>query len=123
VGCLPLCIGFGAAAEAMRQRGMAAVRTSTLTLRNQAYEGLTRIPGLRLASAPPGPTATALVAAYLPDTVDSAAFRGALRLKHQVIVKMAEKRWFNGFRLSPHIFNDAEDIDRALAAIRNELAG
>jgi selenocysteine lyase/cysteine desulfurase len=45
-----------------------------------------------------------------------------LRTNHQVIVKMAEKRWFNGIRLSPHIFNDEEDVDRALSAIRQELA-
>jgi len=122
VGCLPLCIGLGAAAEAARRRGMASVQARTVALRNRAYEGLARIPGLRLASVPPGPTATALVAAYLPDTVDSSAFRGALRTNHQVIVKMAEKRWFNGIRLSPHIFNDEEDVDRALRAIRQELA-
>jgi len=71
---------------------------------------------------PPGPAATALVAAYLPDGVDSSALRGALRTNHKVIVKMAEKRWFNGIRLSPHIFNDEEDVDRALRAIRQELA-
>lgn len=122
VGCLPLCIGLGAAAEAARKRGMASIHARTLALRNRAYEGLARIPGLRLASVPPGPGATALVAAFLPETVDSFAFRAALRTNHQVIVKMAEKRWFNGIRLSPHIFNDEEDVDRALRAIRQELA-
>ena len=123
VGCLPLCIGLGAAAEAARRRGMASIHARTLALRNRAYDGLARIHGLRLASVPPGgPAATALVAAYLPDAIDSAAFRAAMRTKHQIIVKMAEKRWFNGFRLSPHIFNDEDDVDRALRAIRLELA-
>lgn len=122
VGCLPLVIGLGAAAEAMRRRGMASVETRTLALRNQACEGLARIPRLRLASAVGGPMATALVAAYLPPEVDSRAFRDRLRIEHGVIVKMAEKRWFNGIRLSPHIFNDEADVDRALHAIRLELA-
>jgi selenocysteine lyase/cysteine desulfurase len=36
VGCLPLCIGLGAAAEAARKRGMAAVHARTLALRNRA---------------------------------------------------------------------------------------
>ncbi|HWI87331.1 MAG TPA: hypothetical protein VNT42_13545 [Sphingomonas sp.] len=101
---------------------MASVHTRTLALRNRAYEGLARIPGLRLASVPPGPGATALVAAFLPAAVDSFALRAALRTNHQVIVKMVEKRWFNGIRLSPHIFNDEEDVDRALRAVRQELA-
>jgi selenocysteine lyase/cysteine desulfurase len=121
VGCLPLAIGLGAAAEAMSKRGMPSVQARTLALRNQAYEGLTRIPRVRLASAAPGPIATALVAAYLPRDVDSFAFRDSLRIKHGVIVKMAEKRWFNGFRLSPHIFNTEADVDHALWAIRREL--
>lgn len=122
VGCLPLAIGLGAAAEAMGRRGMAAVAAHNLALRNLAYEELARTPRLRLASAGPGPMATALVAAYLPDGIDSKAFRLNLLQRHRVVVKMAEKRWFNGFRLSPHLFNDAADVERALHAIRSELA-
>jgi selenocysteine lyase/cysteine desulfurase len=34
---------------------------------------------------------------------------------------MAEKRWFNGIRFSPHIFNDETQVDAALAALRSEL--
>jgi len=123
VGCLPLAIGIGAAAEAMKRRGPAAVAAHNLALRNRAYEGLARMPRLKMASAPPGhPMATALVAAHLPDTIDSHAFREAMHDRHKVVVKQAEKRWFNGFRLSPHLFNTEADIDRALAAIRAELA-
>jgi selenocysteine lyase/cysteine desulfurase len=123
VGCLPLAIGLGAAAEAMQARGMAAVAGRNLALRNRLYEGLARIPRLRMASAPPGdPMATAMVAAYLPAEVDSAAFRAAMLERHNLVVKMAEKRWFNGFRLSPHLFNTEAEVERALAAIRTELA-
>lgn len=122
VGCLPLAIGLGAAAEAMRLRGMASVQARVLALRNQAYDGLSRIPRLRAHSSGPGPMATSLVAFRLPDEVDSRAFRDVLRSRHDVIVKMAEKRWLNGVRLSPHVFNDEADIDRAVRAIRLELA-
>ncbi len=123
VGCLPLAIGLGAAAEAMRRRGVAAVEAHNLGLRNQAHAGLGRIPRLRLASAPPGdPMGTALVAAYLPPEIDSKVFRETLLARHGVVVKMAEKRWFNGFRLSPHLFNGEADIAHALRAIRSVLA-
>lgn len=122
VGCLPLAIGLGAAAAAMRQRGVEKVAAHNMALRDRAYEGLARIPGLTLASAPPGhPMGTALVAARLPDRLDSNLFRQAMHDRHRVVVKMAEKRWFNGFRLSPHLFNTEADVDRALAAIRTEL--
>jgi selenocysteine lyase/cysteine desulfurase len=36
-------------------------------------------------------------------------------------IKMAEKRWFNGIRLSPHIFNDEEQVEMVLAALQSEL--
>jgi selenocysteine lyase/cysteine desulfurase len=123
VGCLPLAIGLGAAAEAMRKRGVERVAAHNMALRDRAYEGLARLPGLKLASAPPGhPMGTALVAARLPDRLDSNLFRQAMHDRHRVVVKMAEKRWFNGFRLSPHLFNTEADVDRALAAIRTELS-
>lgn len=122
VGCLPLAIGLGAAAEAMRKRGMERVAAHNIALRDRAYEGLARLPELKLASAPPNhPMGTALVAARLPDRLDSNLFRQAMHDRHKVVVKMAEKRWFNGFRLSPHLFNTEADIDRAVAAIGTEL--
>ena len=121
VGCLPLAVGLGVAAEAMRERGMQRVTAHNMALRNRGYEGLARL-GLKLASAPPGhPIGTALVAAYLPKGLDSNAFRQAMHDRHKVVVKMAETRWFNGFRLSPHLFNTEDDVDRALVAIRTEL--
>lgn len=120
-GCLPLAIGLGGAIETVRARGQAAVTTHSVNLRNRAYEGLRAMPMLSLASVAPGPRATAMVAARLPDRIDSADFRTALLERHGVVVKMVEKRWFNGIRLSPHVFNTESDIERALRAIAQEL--
>ncbi len=90
--------------------------------KDQAYAGLERL-GLKLASAPPGnPMGTAMVAAHLPERLDSSAFRQAMHDRHNVVVKMVEKRWFNGIRLSPHLFNTQAEVDRALVAIRAELS-
>jgi selenocysteine lyase/cysteine desulfurase len=122
VGSLPLAVGLGAAIEAMRGRGMAAVESHNIALRNRAYAGLKEIPKLEVVSTPPGPLTTALVAARLPAEIDSRQVRDTLRLKHGVMIKMVEKRWFNGIRLSPHIFNTEQDIDVALRAIRTLLA-
>ena len=121
VGSLPLIIGLGAAVEAAQRRGVAAIEAQNLHLRNRAYESLKRIDKVRVLSAPPGPLATALVAFRLPDAVDSTKFRGALGSKHRVILKQTEKRWGNGMRISPHVFNTEADIDVALKAIAAEL--
>jgi selenocysteine lyase/cysteine desulfurase len=121
MGCLPLAAGLGLAIEMMQGRGMAPVAARIAVLRELAWRGMSDIPGLTVVSGPAGPRATGLVAARLPDAVDSADFLTALRERHGVIVKMVEKRWFNGIRLSPHIFNAEADVERALAAIRTEL--
>jgi len=122
VGSQPLIVGLGAAIDAAKKRGIAQSETQNLRLRNRAYEGLKKITKVRIVSAAPGPLATALVAFRLPDTIDSASFRGTMAAKHRLILKQTEKRWFNGMRISPHIFNTEADIDAALKAIAAELA-
>jgi selenocysteine lyase/cysteine desulfurase len=122
IGSLPLASGLGAAIEAMRTRGMPAVEQHNAALRNRAYAGLAAIARLQVVSPPPGPLATALVAAKLPPDIDAERVRNTLREKHGVIIKMIEKRWFNGIRLSPHVFNTEADVDAALLAIRSELS-
>ena len=122
VGSLPLVVGLGAAAQTLRKRGMAEVERRTLSLRNRAFAGLKTIPKIEVVSAPPGPLATALVSFRLPDNIDSRALRNELLDKHKIVVKVGEKRWFNGNRISPHIFNTEAEVDAAVKAIRTLLA-
>lgn len=122
IGALPLVVGLGAAIEAAQKRGLAASEAHNLSLRNRAYEGLKRIAKVRVVSVPPGPLATALVAFRLPDAIDSSAFRGSMGQKYNLVLKQTEKRWFNGMRISPHVFNTEADIDAALKAIALELS-
>jgi selenocysteine lyase/cysteine desulfurase len=121
IGSLPLVSGLGVAIEAMKSRGLAAVERHNIGLRNRAYGALQEMK-LSMAGPPPGPLATAMVAAMLPSHVDSAQVRDTLREKHGIVIKMIEKRWFNGIRLSPHVFNNEADIDKALGALRLGLA-
>ena len=122
IGNLPLIVGLGLAVEAMRKRGMATVEKQVIELRDRAYEGLTKISRIQVVSPPPGPLATALVAFKLPDQIESRAFQGSLIKKYGIVIKVTEKRWGNGNRISPHIFNTEKDIDAAIQAIRTELA-
>jgi selenocysteine lyase/cysteine desulfurase len=122
IGSLPLVAGLGAAVEAIeRLGGIDAVERGVMALRARVYDGLRALPTLTMASPPPGPLGTGLVAAQVPSSIPSDVLRDRLRVKHRVIVKMVEKRWFNGIRLSAHVFNTEADIDAALAALRIEL--
>ena len=117
-----LAIGLGEAIDQLLKIGMARVEQHNLTLARRTYAGFTEIPVLEIVSPPPGPLATALVAARLPDLIDSQSLRSRMLDRHGIIIKMAEKRWFNGIRFSPHIFNDERQVKMALAALRTELA-
>lgn len=118
---MTLDVGLGEAIDRLAAIGMPRLEQHNLALRNRIYQEFARIGALELVSPPPGPLATALVAARLPKTIDSKELVKRMHDRHQVIIKMAEKRWFNGIRFSPHIFNDEAQIDTALAALRIEL--
>ena len=122
VGPLPLVVGLAAAVASLRKRGMKEVERRTLELRNRAYAGLKTIQKIELVSVPPGPLATALVSFRLPDNINSRTLRDQLLERHKIVVKVGEKRWFNGNRISPHIFNTEAEIDAAVDAIRNLVA-
>ena len=122
MGSLPLAIGMGTAIERLENTGMGRVEGRVLELRHRAFTGLQGMRPVRVVSAPPGPMATGMVAFILPDSIDSRALQTTLRDKHNILIKMVEKRWFNGNRISPHIFNSEEDVDRVLRALRAELA-
>ncbi len=121
IGSLPLVLGLGAAIERANARGIADIERRVMELREYTIAQLTRVRDVSVLSAPAGPMASALVAVLLPTRVDSQALQTAMRDKHGIMVKLVEKQWFNGIRISPHIFNTEADIDRAVSALRTEL--
>lgn len=121
IGALPLVAGLGAAIDSMSARTMAAVERRILELRTRVWNGLVEIPKVRVVSPPAGPAATALVACELPAEFDAQAFHPMLRERHGIIVKRVESRFFNGIRLSAHVFNTEAEIEFALRTIRAEL--
>jgi selenocysteine lyase/cysteine desulfurase len=122
MGAVPLVVGLGVAIDEMRARGMDAVEQRLLVLRERVYQGLSGIPRVEIVSPPTGANASALVAVRLPDEVPARPFQAMLRERHNLIVKRVEDHYFNGIRLSPHIFNTEAEIDFAIDAIRNELS-
>jgi selenocysteine lyase/cysteine desulfurase len=118
---LTLAVGFGEAIDDVRNLGIAHIEQHNLALAELVYTEMTKISALRVVSPPPGPSATALVSAMVAKSVDAEKLRAALQERHGVVVKLVEKRWFNGIRLSPHIFNDEAQVTTAIAALRAEL--
>ena len=119
---LTLAVGLGQAIDEVRQLEIARIEQHNLALAGVIHAELARMPLLHVVSPPPGPNATALVAAMLPPAIAADLVTARLLERHGVVVKLAEKRWFNGIRMSPHVFNDEAQVATALAALRTELA-
>ncbi len=118
---LTLAVGLGEAIDGIQELGMPRIETHDLALAAVAHAEMITMPSLRVVSPPPGPSATALVAAIVDPSIDADGLCVALQERHGVVVKRADRRWFDGIRLSPHVFNDEAQVITALKALRVEL--
>ena len=120
VGPLVLVMGMGAAIEAASARGLANIESHNLALRNRAYAGLMSMKKVRVMSGAPGQPISSLVSFALSAEINSRTLMQTLTTKHRVQVKSFAAP-FNGMRLSPHVFNTASDVDKAVNAIKEEM--
>lgn len=118
---LPSVLGLGASIDYLLAIGKAEVEAYDLRLGRRVYEGLQGIPRLRVVSAPPGPQASPLVTYALPDGITGGQMQQRLLAKHQVMVKTVPANFLNGNRISTHLFNTEQDVERLLSALRTEL--
>ena len=121
VTSLPSVLGLGAAIDYVEAIGIGAIEAHNLRLRERVRAGLARLPRVMLAGAPDGPQATPLVSYRLPPAVEAHRLYQALLERHQVMVKVVPGNWFNGQRISTHLFNTEADVDALLEALAAEL--
>jgi selenocysteine lyase/cysteine desulfurase len=119
---IPGVIGLGAAIDYHLDPGIAAIEAHNLALRNRLYEALKSVPRIRVVSSVPGPLASPMLSYVLPDSIDALTLHNTFREKHQVVVKVVPTKWFNGHRISTHLFNTEGDVDTLVRALRAELA-
>jgi selenocysteine lyase/cysteine desulfurase len=122
VSNLPGVLGLGAALDYLSAFGVAKIEAYNLALRHQAYESLATVPRIQVVSPPAGPLASPLLTYRLPEGVDSRALQLRLMQAHDVVVKVVPKQWLNGHRVSTHLFNSADDLDKLVRALKAELA-
>lgn len=121
VGNFPGILGLGAAIEHLSAIGIKKVEQHNLLLRNKLYDGLLKEDKLTIVSPPPGPLVAPLLSCRLPENIDAAVFSRMLLEKHKISFRAVHKQWFNGIRLSPHIFNTENEVDIVVQAIAEEL--
>ncbi len=119
---LPSVIGLGAAIDYLNGKGMATVERHNLALRARLAAGLAGIPTLQVVSAHEPALASPLLSYRLPDTIKAGPFQQKLHKDHHIYVKVVPGNWFNGQRISTHLFNSEQDVDALLTALRKALA-
>ena len=114
-------LGLGAAIDYQTAIGKSKIEVHNLALGKYLFEALKKVPRVRVVSAAPGPLASPLLTYRLPDDVPSAALHTRLLEKHHIEVKVVPANWFNGQRISTHLFNTEQDVDALVRALRAEL--
>lgn len=121
VGNIPGVIGLGAAIDYLMSRDLRAIEVHNLALRQQVAAAIGRLPMLRAVSGTATAVHSPLVSYRLPDSAPAGALAQRLLERHGVVVKTVPGQWFNGHRISTHLFNTGADVERLAAALRAEL--
>lgn len=121
VNNIPGIMGLGAAIDYLNAIGIDKIESHNMALRRYLYQKLSPVVEAKVLSPETGPLGSPLLTYRLPDKDESGDLMKRLRLKHNVIVKMVPKMWFNGQRISCHLFNDEADIEAFIAALQQEL--
>jgi selenocysteine lyase/cysteine desulfurase len=119
---VPGILGLAEAVRYVSALGKPAVEAHNVTLRDRAHETLKALPKLRVVSPPPGPLSSPLLSFMLPDGLDSRDLQLRLLERHNVMVKVVPRNWFNGNRVAFHLFNTDDDVERLRAALATELS-
>jgi cysteine desulfurase/selenocysteine lyase len=119
---IPGVLGMGAAIEYLTAIGMRRIEAHNLALRSRLFDALPGVPKLQVVSATRGPSASPLLTFRLPDAIESRAFQERMRQTHKIELKVVPKNWFNGIRVSTHLFNTQHDVDTLVTTLKQELA-
>ncbi len=118
---IPGVLAMATAVDYVTTIGAARIEQHNLALRRRLWTALESLPSLRIVSPPDGPLASPMLSYALPDAVKADDLCNRLLARHRVVVKIVPGEWFNGHRISTHLFNTDEDVDALAEALKAEL--
>ncbi len=117
---LPALIGLGAALDWLNGLGRDAVQKRLLELRRMIVTALEGLNGVRIVSPSlESGLATPIVSLHLPNHAAATVIERLLK-RHNVCVKSVGRPSID-IRISPHVYNSPEEIDRLAEALRSEM--
>jgi len=109
-------IAFAEALAFQERIGRQAVQRRSAALADQFVEGIRKVPGFKLFTSPDA-TRRGPVVTFEPGTLDRTKLVAALYEQHKLAVATGGGPGRPGVRVSPHIYNTTDEIDRLLSAL------
>ena len=109
-------IAFRAALEFQTRIGRKAVEARSMALTTQLVDGLSKVPGVKLWTAPEADRRVAVVS-FQPGSLDAQKLANALYEKERIGVTTRGGQDRPGLRVSPHFYNTPAEVDRLVSAV------
>jgi isopenicillin-N epimerase len=113
----PRVAAFEAAVDFINLIGMTNVEARARALSAHVKKQLAQIPGIQLKTNMEPELSGGVVKFRLRGTPTKQAY-DTLYEKHRLAIAMTASGDSEGLRISPHVYNDLEELDRAVAAVR-----
>jgi selenocysteine lyase/cysteine desulfurase len=117
----PRLVAVEAALDFLELIGMKQVEARMRALAQRAMRGLSDLPGVKLRTNPAAELSAGVVKFDL-EKKDLRTVYDTLWRKHGLAIAQTASGPTKGLRFSPHVYNTMDEIDRAVAAVR-EVAG
>jgi selenocysteine lyase/cysteine desulfurase len=112
--------GLGAAIDYARAVGVERIEQHNMALCRELRDGLAGLPQIAFAGPADGPLASQLLTFSLSG-VDAKKSRATLATRYRIHVRAVEQGSYTGLRASPHLFNNSDDGQALVRALRQEL--
>ena len=115
---------YVALAESLRFRqsvGAAAIERRGRELAMVLVDGLRRLPGVTLWTDP-APSRSATIVVFRPGTLDPRRLGAALNERDKIVCAVRAGQDRPGLRISAHLYNTRDEIERLLSQLRKYLA-
>ena len=115
---LPAIIGLGAAIDLLDAIGAERIESRAMALRARLLEGLNSIGRIAIVSPTQHEQSSALATFTLPEAVDHRRFARTLSDRHRITTRLVTTPTVKGIRISTHLYNNEQDIDQLLEAVK-----